>query len=112
MWLFHKKAPEARLAGWSFVSLAVLFGVLMLSRPAVGLSGLGAILVLASILVEANKEQIWNDYVRHYRRAKSDVLPKELSEPNRLYYNLNVYLAWPAVFVLGLFSIGVAYTLS
>jgi hypothetical protein len=111
MWLFHKKAPEARLAGWSFVALAVLFIVLSLSKPAVGLSGLGAIMILAAMLIEANKDRIWEDYVRHYKHRQSDSLPKEWSEPNRLYYQLNVYFAWPLVFVLGLFAIGAAYSL-
>jgi hypothetical protein len=112
MLLFHKKTREARFAGWSFVALAVLFLAIMTAKPVVGLSGLGAVLVLASLLVEANKDRIWESYGEHYKREKSDPLPPALSKPSRLYYQLNVYVAWPLVFLVGLAAIYAAYILA
>lgn len=103
--LFRKANPPARFGGWAFIDLALLFLAISLVEPAVGLSGLGAVLILGSILVEANKERIWSQYKKNYKYRKSDALPKKWTQPNETVYKANVYVVWPTVFILGLVSI-------
>ena len=91
----------------AFVVLGILFLTIMNAKPVVGLSGLGAVLVLSALLVEANKDRIWEGYVENYKHNKA-----EMMEPSRLYYRLNIYVAWPLVFLLGLASIYAAYILA
>lgn len=109
--LFRKSVPKARFAGWAFVDLVALFAAISFVRPAVGLAGLGAVLVLAAILVEANKDMIWQGYKKHYKKSK-DPLRELLNRPNELYNALNVYLIWPLIFILGLASIYAAYLIA
>jgi len=110
--IFHRAEPQTRLAGWAFISLALLFLSIGNTNRVVSFSGLGATMVLGAILVEANKERIWKEYKKNYKYRKADLLPRAWTEPNRLYYNLNVYVVWPALFVTGLVSIWVAYAIS
>ncbi len=110
--LFFKARPRARFASWSFLALLVLFASISTQRLAVGLTGIGAVLIISSILVEANKERIWDDYKKQYKYSKNDLLPKSWSEPNQLYYRLNIYLVWPTVFLLGLAAIYAAYLIA
>jgi hypothetical protein len=109
MWWFKQKHP-GRFAVWAFIDLFILFSVLAVYRPVVGITGLGAVLVLSSILVEANKELIWEQYKEAYKKA-----PKQwggLNEPKQIYYNLNVYVIWPVMFLLGLLAIAAAFLAS
>jgi hypothetical protein len=106
--LFHRHSPKARFASWAFLCLLVLFAALTASTPAVGLAGTGAVLVLSSLLIEANKRLIWENYKKNYKKTKT-ALPVVWSKPNLLYYNLNVYVVWPLVFLLGLAAIYAAY---
>lgn len=109
--LFHRSTPRARFAGWAFVDLVVLFSAISLYRPAAGLSGLGAVLILGSVLVEANKDAIWQGYKKTYKKSK-DPWQELWNRPNELYNTLNVYLVWPLIFILGLASIYAAYTIA
>jgi hypothetical protein len=108
--LFRNSTPKARFAGWAFVDLVAFFGAISLLRPVMGLAGLGAVLVLAAILVEANKDVIWQSYKKNYKKAKGP-LKQFWSKPNDLYYQINVYVLWPVIFALGLASIYAAYLL-
>lgn len=110
--LFHKARPRARFASWSFLALLVLFAAISTQKLAVGLTGLGAVLIICSLLVEANKERIWTDYKKNYKYSKNDLFPKSWSEPKEAYYRLNVYVVWPIVFVLGLAAIYAAYLIA
>jgi hypothetical protein len=108
--IFQKAKPQTRVAGWAFVSLLALFWAISLSgKPVVGLTGMGAVLVLGSLTVEANKRVIWEQYKKGYKtRGKSEVY-KIWHQPDPTYYYLNVYLIWPLMFLLGLGSIYAAY---
>lgn len=107
--LFHKKR-QSNYAPWVFVGILVFFMLLSPSRPAIGLAGGGAILMLGSILIEINRKQIWDNYKQNYKPSKSQ-LDRLWSEPKDIYYKLNVLFVWPLVFVTGLLSITVAYLL-
>jgi hypothetical protein len=109
MLFFHKKPRRPRFASWAFLALVVLFVAIWTQKPQVGLAGLGGVLILASLLVEANKDRIWDEYKKNYKRDKNDPFPASWSKPNPLYYKLNVYVVWPVVFVMGLASIYAAY---
>lgn len=99
--LFHHRTRKARFAEWSYLALLVLFAVIYTYSPSAGLAGMGAVLVLGSLLVEANKELIWESYKKGYKAKNSSLW----SKPDPLYYKLNVYLVWPLVFVVGLLAI-------
>jgi hypothetical protein len=103
--LFHRSYP-ARFASWAFLSLLVLFAGLLQTKPSIGFAGLGAVLVLAALLILANHERIWQLY------KKSRPSQSIWSKPNKLYYQLNVYIVWPLVLLLGLAAIATAYYLA
>ena len=107
--LFHKAKPQTRVAGWAFVALLALFWVIAINKPVVGLSGMGAVLVLGSLTVEANKVAIWEQYKKGYKKKGTSDLYKIWHAPDPTYYYLNVYLVWPLMFILGLASIYAAY---
>ena len=98
---FHPKSKPANFASWTFAILVISFAWLSLSRPAVGLSGLGTVLILAAILIELNRETIWQGYLKGYKKSK-DPLTEALRKPRQIYYSLNVYLVWPLFFLIGL----------
>lgn len=67
------------------------------------LLGGGLFLVVASLYVEARHEQIWNRYRKQYKNPDSS-LEKLFTGPHEFVYKFNVYVLWPACFVLGLFT--------
>lgn len=109
--LFRKSTPKARFAGWAFVDLVILFAALSLVAPAAGLAGLGAVLILAALMVEANHDMIWQNYKKNHKKSK-DPLTEALNRPKEIYNTLNVYLVWPLVFLLGLMAVYSAYLIS
>ncbi len=109
--LFHRSAPKARFAGWAFFGLLLLFSSISLARPAAGLAGLGAVLVLGATLVEVNRDMIWQAYKKSYKKSKNP-WSEYWNKPNELYNALNVYVIWPSVFLLGLAAIYAAYIVS
>jgi len=110
MWWLKPKRP-ARFAVWAFVDLFALFAALSVYKPVVGITGLGAVLILASILIEANKEMIWEGYKQVYKKSSLE-WRNQLSEPKEIYYKLNVYVIWPMMFFLGLLAILAAFLAS
>ena len=107
--LFQRHHPSARFASWSFICLLILFVAIWTQKPAVGLAGIGAVLVMGSMLVLANSRLIWEQYKKSYKKSKNSIAPESWSKPNSLYYRLNVYVVWPLVLVLGLVAIWAAY---
>lgn len=105
---FRPKSRPARFATWAFADLLVLFSILSLYRPAVGLAGLGAVLILISILVEANRQQIWEGYKKAYKKSQNP-FTRTFHQPREVYNQLNIYLVWPVVFLLGLAAIYAAF---
>lgn len=110
--LFIKRTPKARFVTWAFFCLLVFFLALATQKPAIGLTGAGAILILLALTVEANKERIWKDYKKSYKRNKDSWIPEAWTKPTQAYYNVNVYVLWPLVFIVGFVAIATAYFIS
>jgi hypothetical protein len=106
VFIIRRHTRPVRFAGWVFVDLLVLFGVIGVTKPAVGLAGLGAVLILSSMLVLANHRTIWENYQKNYKKFGTGGL---WTKPNPIIYRLNAYLVWPLIFILGLASIYAAY---
>lgn len=112
MLFIHRRTPKARFAAWAFFCLLILFLAIATQKPATGLAGAGAILILLALIVEANKERIWKDYKKGYKYKKGSWTPESWTKPTQTYYNLNVYFLWPLVFITGFVAIATAYFIS
>ena len=104
------KAPQPRFAPALFLMLIALFVVLGDSKPVYGLMGIGTTVLIAGLLVELNRDRIWDTYRKTYKKERG--LKGMWTEPNRIYYNLNVYFLWPFVMFLGATCLWAAYWLS
>jgi hypothetical protein len=105
----HKRS-DLRLAPATFIGLLSVFVILGQSKPLIGLVGIGVTVILAGVLVELNRERIWDTYRKSYKKVKG--LKGLWVEPNRVYYNLNVYFLWPFVLFLGILCLYAAYVLA
>lgn len=105
--LFHRHHPKARSAEWAYLLLLLLFVCILTVRPAVGLAGIGAISVIGSLQVLANKDLIWENYKKNWKKSKNSTRNK-LTKPDIRYYNINVYLIWPAVLFAGIAMIAIS----
>ena len=104
------KVPQARFGSLMFLGLLIIFMWTGQTKPIYGLTGIGVTLIVTSILVEANRDRIWDMYKKAYKKQKG--FAGMMSKPNKIYYNLNVYFLWPIVFMIGVVSLFVAYMLS
>jgi hypothetical protein len=93
-----------------FLGLLSVFVIIGEERPVMGLVGIGTVVLITAVLVLINKDKIWDDYRARFRRTKG--LKGMWVEPNRVYYNINVYLLWPFVAFLGMCCLVAAYALS
>jgi len=89
------------------LSLFVLLGE---TKPVVGLVGIGATVIIAGAMIELARDSIWDNYRKSYKKQKG--LKGLWVEPNRVYYNLNVWFLWPFVIFLGFLCLYAAYVLS
>ncbi len=71
-----------------------------MSAQEVTLVVIGAVLVLIALLVEIEHRPIWKNYKKSYHKHKNKTVDK-LLRPNKIVYNLNIYVVWPLVLVLG-----------
>ena len=105
--LFHRtKTPQPRFAQTLFIALIAVFVIILRTNPVVGLAGLGTTLLIAATLVELNRERIWTDYAKSFKKRKG--LKNSLTAPNRIYYTVNIVFLWPFIAFLGLVCIYVA----
>jgi hypothetical protein len=93
-----------------FLFLLTIFIFIGDSRPVMGLVGIGTIIVISSILVLLNRDAIWDDYRDRFRKNKG--LKGIWVEPNRVYYNVNVFFLWPFVLFLGVLCLIAAYAVA
>jgi uncharacterized membrane protein len=100
------KTPGPRFAPSLFFGLLAIFAILGQPKPIVGLVGIGTTLIITAVLVELNRERIWDNYRKSYRKQKSK---SRLTAPNRLYYNINVMFLWPFILFLGIICLWAAY---
>ena len=106
--LFRRhKSPRPRFAPGLLLALIAVFVIILNSRPIVGLTGLGTTLVLAAALVELNRQRIWIDYKKSYKKQKG--LAGRFTAPSITYYQINVLLLWPFIGLLGLACLYAAY---
>jgi hypothetical protein len=101
-----KTKPVRGLMG-VFLALILIFTALTFSRPIVGLTGLGVVAIIMAFIIEFNRDRIWESYRKNFKKSKG--IRGWWSEPNKLYYNLNVYVLWPLVGALGVASLWAAY---
>src|SRR5882724_10660911 len=105
--LFYRRL-EPNFVPQLFIILLIFFAVVTQTKLAVGLTGLGTVALIVSILVEANRRRVWDDYVASYKKSHYH---SRWHEPKRLYYLLNVAVLWPAVALLGLYCLWLAGTI-
>ena len=60
----------------------------------------GAILMLIALLIEIEHKIIWKNYKNNYHKHQNEFIDK-LLKPNETVYNLNIYVVWPLVLILG-----------
>jgi hypothetical protein len=104
------KTPAPRFAPALFLALLAIFVILGQAKPVVGLVGIGTTAIVTAVLIELNRERIWETYRKTYKKEKG--LKGLWTAPTRVYYNVNVYLLWPFVFFLGAICLWAAYTMS
>jgi hypothetical protein len=101
------KTPQPRFAPGLFVGLIIAFTILGQVKPVVGLVGLGTTLIVTGVLVELNRQRIWDDYRKSFRKQRK--VASLWTKPNPVYYTINVMFLWPFIIFLGLVSLWVAY---
>lgn len=106
--LFIKhKEHRPKFAPLLFLFLLSIFIFIGDSRPVMGLVGIGTIIIISAVLVLVNRESIWENYRAQFRKNKG--LKGIWVEPNRVYYNINVFFLWPFVLFLGVLCLVAAY---
>ena len=84
--------------------------VLVRYQIRLGLAGIGALSVVTAVVVERRSGQIWKSYRRNYQPGKSKLMNR-LNQPRPLYHVINIYVLWPAVFILGSVALYYAWRL-
>ncbi|MBW4062176.1 hypothetical protein HJC99_06400 [Candidatus Saccharibacteria bacterium] len=106
--LFRRnKTPQARFAPTLFLILITVFVIVMRARPVLGLAGLGTTLLVVAGLVIVNRDRIWDNYKKSYKKTKG--WRGRFTELNKTYYYINVVLLWPFIAALGLVCLCAAY---
>ncbi|MDB5178469.1 MAG: hypothetical protein JWN01_412 [Patescibacteria group bacterium] len=104
------KTPEPRFAPGLFLGLLSAFVILGGAKPVVGLVGVGTTLIVTAVLVELNRQRIWDDYLKTYRKQKG--LKSIWRKPNPIYYTINIVFLWPFILFLGFICLWAAYILA
>lgn len=107
--LVRHKTPQVHFAEWLFLGLTAVFAIIGHEKPAVGLAGLGTVLILGAALVLLNRQRIWDNYKKDYRKNKG--VSSFWRAPNHIYYTINVMFLWPFIMFLGVLSLYAAYML-
>ncbi len=100
------KTPAPRFAPGLFLGLMLSFVVLGQSRPAFGLVGLGTVLITSGSLIILNRERIWENYKKTYKKRGLKGL---WTKPNPIYYTINIVFLWPFIIFLGFVCLAAAY---
>ena len=61
---------------------------------------MGVTLMLIALLVEIEHKIIWRNYKNNYHKHQNEFIDR-LLKPNKIVYNLNIYVIWPLVLILG-----------
>jgi len=108
--IIRHKTPHPKFAPGLFLILLIVFGVLGQYKPVFGLVGLGTTAIITAVLIELNRETIWETYRKSYKKQKG--MLGAWSKPNRVYYTINVLFLWPFVLFLGIICLWSAYVLA
>jgi hypothetical protein len=104
------KTPPPRFAPGLFLGLLVAFIIVGSAKPIVALTGIGTTLIVTACLVELNHKRIWETYLATYKKNKKAY--GIWGRPTQSYYNVNVYLLWPFILLLGALCVYAAYLLT
>ena len=104
------KTPAPRFAPGLFLGLLASFVLLGDVKPVFGLVGIGTTLIVTAVLVELNRQRIWDNYLKTYKRQKG--LKSLWRKPSPVYYTINVAFLWPFILFLGLICLWAAYILA
>jgi uncharacterized membrane protein len=94
---------------WFLMLMLLLFASLVNAAPEVSLAGLGATLIIMSVLIELNSAKIWSERLKSVKKLKK---MSALQRPKKIYYNINVYILWPFIIFMGGLSVWSAYYLT
>ena len=109
--LLHRHtSPAPRFAPGLFIALIVAFTLLGQTKPLVGLAGLGTTLLVTGVLIELNRDRIWENYKASYKRRRGG--KSVWNKPNTVYYTINVVFMWPFIIFLGIMCLWAAYLLT
>jgi hypothetical protein len=103
------KTPEPRFAPGLFVGLIASFTAIGITKPLIGLVGLGTTLLVTGVLVELNRQRIWETYRKGYKKRKAGNM---WTRPNEIYYSINVIILWPLIILLGILCLMASYILA
>src|SRR4051812_20403956 len=95
---FSRPQPDrVRLIPGVFIALITFFTAMAWVSPVVSLTGLGTVAIVAAALVELNAQKIWADYKKASRKKRRSMW----TEPQPIFFTINVALLWPFVAFLG-----------
>jgi len=109
--LFRRhRSAQPHYAQGVFLGLLLFFVVAAQLKPVFGLIGVGLLAIFAAGVVELNSQRIWKDYRSAYKKQRR--FTGLWHEPKQLYYQLNIYVLWPLVALLGVLCLLAGYSLA
>jgi hypothetical protein len=111
MFFFHHQSirPKPRYGSFLYGLLIGAFAVLALYAPVVGLIGVGALLLVAGIIVEMNADRIWQESLKWQKKNRKKIPWWNRATP--FFYTVNTYVLWPLIIILGIFCLVAGYKL-
>lgn len=111
MILFHHKSKtlQPRFAPWLYVAMVMIFVTVTQFQVIIGLTGLGVTLLIGGVILELNSPKVWADSMQWRKKNKNMAW---YQRPNKLLYQVHIWLLWPLVIFLGLSALISAYSLA
>lgn len=95
--------------GLVFIVLLVAAQLVMMYSSVLGLIGIGSVLLISGIFYEMNADAVWKESIKRSKKNKKNT--KWWNKPTYGFYLFNVFVLWPFIILLGIFSLVTAYTL-
>ena len=105
---FQDKAYVPELVFWL---MFLAFTAILYYNMVVGLTGIGCVLTMSSVIILNERKAIWANYKKSYKKPKSQFM-RSWGEPKDLYYRINVAIILPLVFLTGVAAIVAAFVIS
>lgn len=93
---------------FAWLVIVMWFSFLLFQGNTFGQLGLGVVLLVGGIWSLARSKEIWNSYLKAYKKLPAAKRNK-WNAPRRRYYYLNMVVILPASIALGLVLIVLAY---